>query len=395
MACLDRVVIVGLVLLACGCGGAPSRFAGLDKVQARALAQEMAAQREGELAADLQSAFAARPPRNVLVLSGGGADGAFGSGVLEGWRDLPGGRPQFDVVTGVSTGALMATFAFLGERPDDRALREVYTKTSDADVHDGPFTWGAPDSVFDTGPLERLIAQYVSAQTLARVAAAHRGGRRLYVATVDLDAGDLVIWPLSKIACEQGPQAVEGFRKILLAAAAIPVVFPPVRIDGDLHVDAGLREAVFLRRAMLGMSKAYDATRPHDATAPPVVWAIVNGRLEIDPQPVGDNLIDIGTRSLGIYTQSLEFLSVREIAHLAAANRPAFGFRYASIPAALDDEVPDPEPLGPMFEPRRMSRLYAAGREMSRRGQAWHEGPPPADEDPSSLEMARLSQLQR
>jgi predicted patatin/cPLA2 family phospholipase len=391
MARHSRLSFAALLILVCGCGSTPSRFAGLDKAQARTLAQQMAADREKELTADLRSAFAARPPRNILVLSGGGANGAFGCGVLDGWRDTPGGRPQFDVVTGVSTGALMATFAFLGEPCDDRTLHEVYTKTRDPDIHDGPFTWGAPDSIFDTGPLERLIAKHVTTEAIARVAAAHRSGRRLYVATVDLDAGDLVIWPLSKIAAEGGPEAAERFRKILLATAAIPVVFPPVRIDGDLHVDAGLRETVFLRRAMLGVSKAYGATRPHDAGTPaPAVWAIVNGRLQIDPTPVDDNLVDIGRRSLGIYTQSLEFLSVREIAHIAASNHPAFEFRYASIPAALEEESPETNPLKPMFEPKRMSLLYAAGREMAQGQKAWHEGPPPVDEDPANLEMARL-----
>ena len=381
-------LLLGVMIAVWGCGGEQSRFANLNKIQARSLARKIAVERETELAADLRSAFETRPPRNILVLSGGGADGAFGCGVLDGWRDAPCGRPQFDVVTGVSTGALMATFAFLGEPCDDATLRFVYTRTSDAEIHDGPFTWGAPDSIFDTGPLERLIARHVTPEALARVASAHRQGRRLYVATVDLDAGELVIWPLSKTAAEGGPHAVERFRKILLAAAAIPMVFPPVRIDRDLHVDAGLREAVFLRQAMLGVSRAYNATRPHRSDIPPAVWVIVNGRLEIDPAPVGDNLIEIGTRSLDIYTQSLEFLSVREVAHLAAANCPAFGFRYCSIPASLEDQSPEPGPLGPMFEPKRMSRLYVAGREMARTQKAWHEGPPAADADPGNPEIA-------
>jgi hypothetical protein len=258
----------------------------------------------------------------------------------------------------------------------------VYTRSSDGDIHDGPFTWGAPDSVFDTGPLERLIARHVTAETIARVADAHRAGRRLYVATVDLDAGELVIWPLSKLAAEQGNAGLTRFRRILLAAAAIPVVFPPVRIDGDLHVDAGLREAVFLRRAMLGMSRAYASACEPEAGSAPMVWTIVNGRLEIDPQAVGDNLIDIGARSLGIYTQSLQFSNLREVAELAAGNRPAFGFRYTSIPAEVEDRLPDAAALGPMFDRKRMARLYSTGRELARGSKAWHAGPPKADEDP-------------
>ena len=172
---------------------------------------------------------------------------------------------MFDLVTGVSTGALMATFAFLGEERDDAVLRQVYTQTRDGDVMDGPFTPGPPNSVFDTGPLRRLIARYVTRDVIERVAAAHREGRRLYVATVELDTGAVVVWPLSRIASEAvapggtGETGVERFRTILLAAAAIPVLFPPVEIDGGLHVDAGLRETVFLRAGMLGDSSAESA----------------------------------------------------------------------------------------------------------------------------------------
>jgi len=394
---LNFVFVLVWILMMAGCNGAlQSRFAGLDQNQARALARRLAMQREQELADDLKSAFAVRQPRNILVLSGGGADGAFGCGVLDGWQSAPSGRPTFDVVTGVSTGALMATFAFLGEAQDGLTLLEVYTKTRDPDVHDGPFTVGVPDSIFDTGPLERLIARHVTADTIARVAAAHRSGRRLYVATVDLDAGELVIWPLSKIAAGQGPACLARFRKILLAAASVPVVFPPVRIDGDLQVDAGLREAVFLRQAMLGMSKAYQATRALDAAAaPPTVWAIVNSRLGIDPKPIDDNLIDIGGRSLTIYTQSLQFFNLREIAHLAAANHPAFAFRYASVPPELDSDEAQQNLSGPMFDPGQMSRLYAAGEQMALDRSAWHEGSPRVDNDPTLAAMTSISRAGR
>jgi len=379
---MKHLTIFAALFALVGCAAQPeSRFAHLDKTAARVMAAKMQEQREAELVDDLQSAFEIRQPRNILVLSGGGADGAFGCGVLNGWRSAPGGRPQFDVVTGVSTGALMATFAFLGEECDDAVLRQVYTTSRDQDIHGSPFELGPPNSVVDTGPLRKLIARHVTAKTIARVADAHRAGRRLYVATVDLDAGELVIWPLSKIAAEGGPGCVERFQKILLATASVPVFFPPVRIDGDLHVDAGLRETLFLRRAMLGVAAAYNATRPATSSyTPPTVWAIVNQRLETEPRAMHDDLIDIGMRSLEMYTQSLELANVREIAHLAAAHQPAFAFRYVSLPNSADE--PQPDPLGPMFDPVRMRRLYSSGQSIMRNPSGWHEGMPHADDDP-------------
>ena len=192
--------ILAVVLIA-GCSTRPnSRFAGLSSQQSRALTQHLALQRDQELQADLRSAFANHPPKNVLILSGGDANGAFGCGILSGWRNAPAGRPKFDVVTGVSTGALIATFAFLGEEQDDATLREVYTTIRDKDVFGCPFNFSPPNSVFDTAPLKRLIAKHVTPQAFRRVATAHREGRRLYVTTVELESGGVYIWPLSKIA---------------------------------------------------------------------------------------------------------------------------------------------------------------------------------------------------
>src|SRR6266702_1520204 len=157
--------ILAVVLIA-GCSTRPnSRFAGLSPQQSRALTQHLALQRDQELQADLRSAFANHPPKNVLILSGGDANGAFGCGILSGWRNAPGGRPKFDVVTGVSTGALIAVFAFLGEEQDDATLREVYTTIRDKDVFEG---FSPPNSVFDTTPLKRLIAKHVTPGALRR-----------------------------------------------------------------------------------------------------------------------------------------------------------------------------------------------------------------------------------
>jgi hypothetical protein len=384
-ACLSLLLPL-IVALPPGCAARPtSPYAHLDPEAARELARQVQFRRDADLTDDL-AVFAVRPPRSVLLLSAGDAHGAFGCGLLAGWReasdsgDLPPAdrRPAFDVVTGVSTGALMAPFAFLGEPRDDDTLRDVYTHLSDADVMTGPFTPGKPDSVFDTIPLRRLIERQVTDEAIRRIAAAHRRGRRLYVATADLDTGALVVWPLSRIAADAAPPddsladarrpvdpaGAARFRDVMLAAASIPVIFPPVEIDGGLHVDAGIREAIFVRKAMLGPDHGPRGERP-------TVYAIVNGTLRTQPQAVGDHLFAIGLRSLEIYTESLLLFNLRDAAHVAAAHDPPFRFRWATEP----DHLSDHPSSGKMFDRDEMRKLYDAGRTAGA-ANSWHEGVP-------------------
>lgn len=396
-----------MLLLAGCCTHRRSPFTGLSPQQSRKLAQQLALQRDEELQADLRSAFASRLPKNILILSGGDANGAFGCGVLSGWRGAPAGRPEFDIVTGVSTGALIATFAFLGEDQDDATLREVYTTIRDKDVCEG---FSLPSSVFDTAPLKRLIAKHVTPQAIRRVAAGHREGRRLYVTTVELESGGVYIWPLSKIAFdavhatansaahagepeEIDPAGIERFRQILLAAAAIPVFFPPVEIEGGLHFDAGLREAISLRLFMLGLHRAVNAValtpvagnNPANKlgvdNSPPTVWAILNGKLRSPPKAVDNDLLSVGVRSLEIFNETVVILSLRDAAHVALRHDPPFQFRWLSEPDELD-AGPGPGLFHPMFDPIITKRLYAAGKSLGQAGaSAWNQGPPPLDAD--------------
>lgn len=401
-----RSLVIAVVILAGCCTRPHSPFNGLNVQEARTLAERLALRRDQELQADLRSAFARRSPKNILILSGGGANGAFGCGVLCGWRKAPTGRPKFDVVTGVSTGALIATFAFLGEEEDDATLREVYTTIRDKDVFEGLFN---VSSLFDTAPLKRLIARHVTPHTVRRVAAAHRDGRRLYVTTVELESGGACIWPLSKIAfdavhrsnsnAELGGRAreaddidaagIERFRQVLLAAASIPVFFPPVEIDGGVHLDAGLREAVSLRLFMLGLPRADEAPfkpagetsvgEPGNENSPPTVWAILNGKLRSPPEAIRNSLLSIGTRSLEVYNETVVILSLRDAAHIAASHNPPFQFRWLSEPDELD-AGPSPGLFRAMFDPTITKRLYAAGEPLGQAGpSAWKLGPPQLD----------------
>src|SRR5262245_36186162 len=151
-------------------------------------------------------------PRNVLVLSGGGANGAFTAGVLNGWP-ASGTRPQFDVVTGISTGALIAPFAFLGPEYDEELARN-YTGLHDGDIYRRrplpALLWS--DALADSAPLRRRIEAQITSELLARIARAHTQGRRLYVGTTDLERKQLVVWDLGAIAAGEDPGKLELFR---------------------------------------------------------------------------------------------------------------------------------------------------------------------------------------
>jgi hypothetical protein len=185
---------------------------------------------------------------NYLSISGGGSDGAFGAGLINGWTES-GERPHFKVVTGVSTGALIAPYAFLG--PDyDAKLRESYTTVDASHIFEilGILPMLFSESATSTKPLQDLIATGVDEKLLDAVAVEYKKGRRLYVASTNLDAEQPIIWDMGAIAASGRPDRLALFRKVMLASASIPSLFPPVMIDvrangeqrQEMHVDGGV-----------------------------------------------------------------------------------------------------------------------------------------------------------
>ena len=193
-------------------------------------------------------------PHNYLVVSSGGVDGAFGAGLLVGWT-AAGTRPEFQLVTGVSTGATIATLAFLGPEYDD-SLRQVYSSYSTADFAErrGVMQALTGDAAMDTARFRQLIDQYIGDEEVARIAAEGRKGRKLLVGTTHLDAGRPVVWDLTRIAASGAPNARQLIGDIILASSTLPGIFPPVRIDveangaryDELHVDGGVTSMLFL-----------------------------------------------------------------------------------------------------------------------------------------------------
>ena len=177
------------------------------------------------------------PPAHVLAISGGGDDGAFAAGILCGWT-AHGDRPEFKVVTGISVGALIAPFAFLGPRYDD-VLRTVATSTGPADVlrERNILTGLMSDGMASSEPLSRLVEKYVTPDILAAIEREFARGRVLQIGTTDIDAGRQVTWNMGAIASSHAPNALELFRKIIVASTSIPGAVSPVLIDVDIDVD--------------------------------------------------------------------------------------------------------------------------------------------------------------
>ncbi len=314
---------------------------------------------------------------NILVLSGGGAYGAYSAGVLAGWSET-GARPDFDVVTGVSSGALVGTLAFLGPSRDPE-LKWFYTRLSDRDVfvRRPSLSILLSDSAADSRPLERLIDQAVDAKLLRQVATEHRRGRRLYVGTTHLDSRRLVVWDMGAIAARGRPEDLSLFRKVLLASSSLPGLLPPVSIpvevDGrkydELHVDGGVTASLFFRPPEVPRERlAALGKRPLDGSN---VYVIVAGKLYSDAQPVTPQFLSIVTSSVS----ALMYAQTRgDLSHLySIAQATGMNYRQAAIPS----DVPVPA-TSTSFDPTDMRRLFETGRRLARSSNVWRATPPGA-----------------
>lgn len=313
---------------------------------------------------------------DLLVLSGGGDNGAFGAGLLCGWTER-GDRPAFKLVSGISTGALMAPFAFLGPRYDGR-LKEVYTTISAKNVFrmKSFFSMLTSESITDNQPLAQLIARYIDAQVVADVAADHRQGRRLFAGTTQLDAQRLMIWDLGAIAASGHPQALALFRKVLLASSALPGVFPPVYFQvqaagqayEEMHVDgATAAEAITYEHTVQPVA-AIQKVEARARQSPRRLFIIRNGKLGPHRQEVKSHLLAIMPRGLATLIKNQ---SVGDLYRLYyKAREEGFDYHLAIIPE--DFQAPQRE----NFDPAYMNHLFQRGYEMARGGYPWARKPP-------------------
>ncbi len=315
------------------------------------------------ISGDIDLPKTSTPNHDVLVLSGGGSHGAFGAGMLVGWT-ASGKRPEFEIVTGVSTGALIASFAFLGSGWDSK-LERFYTNISNDQIFinlglEGFFE----ESLYDTAPLKSLIDGIVDQPMLNAIAAEHQKGRRLYVATTDLDAGQLVVWDMGGIASSDYPNRLELFRQILLSSAALPGLFKPVYIPGKkgryhMHVDGGVKAPILLRSFMVGSKKRKRT-----------VYVLVNGKLSLaaGAPPVDANFKDISLRSISELMRGLYYKTIYQ-GYVTTKNAGS-RFRIAYLP----DDVATGSPME--FDQKEMRRLFKVGHRMGGDPKSWESEPP-------------------
>jgi predicted acylesterase/phospholipase RssA len=313
------------------------------------------------------------PPANYLAISGGGEDGAFGAGLLNGWTEA-GTRPEFKLVTGISTGALTAPFAFLGPAYDQQ-LKEVYTTISAKDVLEerGMLAPLFDDALTDNAPLRRLVAKYVNPDMLKAIAAEHAKGRILLIGTTNIDARRPVIWNIGKIAASGNPQALDLVHDILVASTAVPAAFPPTMIDvevngalyQEMHVDGGASAQVFVYPPSLHVGQI--SSEAH-ITRERRVFVIRNGRLDPDWADTERQVLSIAGRAVSSLIQNQGVGDLYRI--YATTERDGVDFNLAYIPASFD--VPLTEP----FEQHYMDELFELGYELGRAGYPWENVPP-------------------
>jgi hypothetical protein len=317
---------------------------------------------------------------NVLALSGGGADGAFGAGLICGWT-AAGDRPVFKLVTGISTGALIAPFAFAGPHYDPVLKRFYTTITADDVYRQRSFLslLAGADSLADTAPLAGLLQQVVDEKLLADIAAAHRSGRRLYIGTTDLEAGKLRVWNMGVIAASDAPDRLELFRKVMLASASIPALFPPVYIPvqaggrtyHEMHVDGGATVQVFFYGFMLDLPAAIRQVAAERGLTqrPPIrVYVIRNAQIRADRQSVKPRILPIAGRAVGGLLLTGGVGDLYRI--YVIAQRDGIDFRMTDIPDDFRHAGSG------MFDKGDMNRLFDLGFAMAKGGYPWQSLPP-------------------
>ena len=315
------------------------------------------------------------PQYNMLAVSGGGENGAFGAGLLCGWSEH-GDRPVFDWVTGVSTGALTAPFAFLGSAYDAK-LREVYTGITAKDVlrERGLIAALTDDALADNAPLFATLSRYLDQQMLADLAKAYNEGRLLLIGTSDLDSQQGVIWNIGAIAASGHPRARDTIARILLASAAIPGAFPPtmfdVTLDGkpyqEMHVDGGAFAQAFLYPPSLTQQRRQRAAA-HQRVLPVDAYVIRNGRL--DP-----NWSVTKRQTLGILGRAIDTMitvsGINDVVRMYNTTRTdGIDFNLAYIGTDFNDVSPAP------FDQGYMRKLFEYGYVRARQGYPWSKKPP-------------------
>jgi predicted acylesterase/phospholipase RssA len=388
MSPLIRLIFALLILALAGCSSlqrkaaVPSQQMGQAQIAGLSGVRYLVASQSSidQMAEDIQAGFKVRSdatlnaPANYLSLSGGGDDGAYGAGLLIGWSDR-GDRPQFNLVTGISTGALIAPFAFMGKEYDP-ALRHVYTQVGPKDIfiERGLISGILGDGLSDTTPLYQLISQFVDEQFLKKVAYEYTTKNRwLLIGTTNLDAGVPVVWNMGKIASIGTPEALVLFRKIMLASASIPGAFSPVMFDfevagqsfQEMHVDGGAITQVFLYPSALSQrAKDLNLKLQKQRNA----YIIRNARLDPEWRETERGTLSIIQRAISSLIQTQGVGDLYRIYHTAQVDGVGFNLAYIGSDFKFPHQTE--------FDTAYMKALFEYGYQQGLGGKEWQKYPP-------------------
>jgi hypothetical protein len=310
---------------------------------------------------------------NYLALSGGGSNGAFGAGIIVGWS-AAGTRPEFTMVTGISTGSIIAPFAFLGSAYDAQ-LKEMYTtySTKDLIIQHNILTTLTGSGAADTAPLKKMIAKYINQAFMEAIAAEFKKGRRLWVGTTNLDAKRPVIWNIGLIAASNHPDALDLIHKVIIASASIPGAFSPVIIEvvsggkqyDELHVDGGTARQVFLYPADMDWKLV---TQHLDVKGTPRVYVIRNSFIKPEYETIEAKILPITNISIGSLIRTQGIGDMDRI--YLDCQRDGIEYNLAYIPDTFDMKPNE------SFDPVYMGELFDPGYQMAKSGYPWIDAPP-------------------
>ena len=308
----------------------------------------------------------------ILAISGGGSHGAYGAGILNGWYHR-GDMPKFDVVTGISTGSIIASFVFLGSDKID-SIAKIYTSIETSDIyHYNFFKIFGGSSISSTTPLKNMIKKEITQELLDEVAKEYKKGRRLYVGTTNIDTGHLVVWDMTAIAASSHLNKLQLYRDIIYASSAMPAVFDPqyfeVEYGGEkyyqLHIDGGMNSYVF----MVGLFENWREILhvPQDEKFDVSIYVVANRqyRYKKPSKPLeDDSALSI---LIGVATNSIDLLFDRSVYRLyKACEKNDYKFYYTGI----DDDI-ELKSMPHQFHKKEMGELFEKGFEKGSKQIKW------------------------
>ncbi len=324
--------------------------------------------------ADRYSGTNKQVPLDILTLTGGGSRGAFGTGLLIGWTDR-GDIPKFDIITGISTGAVMAPFIFLGE-DELKKVEHFYTKMHTEEVFVSTWTnFFGYGYIMNANPLKKLFRENFDKEFLDKIAAEHKKGRRLYIGTTNIDTGQLVVWDMGAIASSDREDKYQRFADIVYASSALPVYLPPqymsVEVDGkeyhQMHIDGGIYSQVFMIGLLVNWKEVLNFKESANTNFDVTLYTVANRKYRQRDvyQPVEQAPFSI----IEAYVLTeMDLLFDRSIYRLyKSCEKKDIKFKMASIPHKMEDIITVPTE----FDPDKMIKLFNVGYQMGKTNIPW------------------------